>query len=253
MYIKKNIVFAVLVALSLLLLSFIFACNDDKKDCQIPIPEVDPNDPALVPVARDDEAWWMDRHNDRINNNVKTNQKIVFIGNSITEWWEQEASWTALNQHYNHKITNLGYAADQTQNVIWRLENGEFPVGINPEYVVINIGTNNWMSGGEPETIAAGIGKIIKIVNQNSPSSKIILMSLLPRGTGNHDERTISNNAVNEIIKQYDGCLGIQYLDLAQYYVNNNGSLKHELFTDALHLSSAGYEIWKEKIMKIIK
>ena len=249
-YNKKNIVLAVLASL---LFSFIFACNDDKKDCQIPIPEVDSNDLAIVSLDRCDEDWWVERHNERINNHVKINQKIVFIGNSITNWWEAEDSWAALNQKYNHKITNLGYAADQTQNVIWRLENGEFPVGINPEYVVIMIGTNNWMSGSKPESTAAGIGKIVKIINKNSPSSRIILVSLLPRGTGNNDELTKINNAVNEIIKKYNGCLNISYLDLAQHFVNNNGLLRNELFTDALHLSPAGYDIWKEKLMEIIK
>jgi len=246
---KKNIVLIVIVALTLLSFSFIFACNDDKKDCQIPIPEVASNDLAIVPVGRDEE-WWTNRHNDRINNKVIKDQKIIFIGNSITHWWEEEASWTTLNQQYNYKITNLGYMGDQTQNVIWRLENGEFPVGINPEYVVIMIGTNNTVS--EPESIAAGIGKIAKIINKNSPSSRIILVSLLPRGSGNEDEDTIRNNAVNEIIKKYDGCLGVTYLDLAQYYINNN-LLKYELFTDMLHLSPAGYDIWKDKIMEIIK
>jgi len=245
---KKN----VLTLLTHLLFSFIFACGDDTKECQdeISIPEVDSNDPAVVPDDRGDQ-WWIDRHNDRIKNNVINYQKIIFIGNSITHWWEETESWTALNQKYSHKITNLGYAGDQTQNVIWRLENGEFPVGINPENVVIMIGTNNSMS--EPESIAAGIGKIIKIINKNSPSSRIILLSLLPRGAGNYDENTIRNNAVNEIIKNYEGCLKITYLNLAQYYINDNGGLKNELFTDGLHLSSAGYDLWKEKIMEIIK
>ena len=253
---KKKAVLIVLAVLPLLLFSFIFSCggggDDDKNECQegIPIPEVDPNDMAIVSVPQYDDEWWTDRHNDKIKN-VKTNQKIIFIGNSITHWWENETSWTELNQRYNNKITNLGYAGDQTQHVIWRLENGEFPKGINAEYVVVKIGTNNAWSA--PESTAAGIGKIIEIINKNSSSSKIILVSILPRGSGNDDEHTKRNNAVNEIIKNYDGCSRIQYLNLAQYYINNNGKLKSELFTDGLHLSPAGYKIWKEKLMEIIK
>jgi lysophospholipase L1-like esterase len=207
-----------------------------------------PNESATVPVSRSDQ-WWIDRHNNRVNN-VINNQKIIFIGDSITHGWEETETWATLNQEYNSKITNLGFSGDQTQHVIWRLENGEFPSGINPEYVVIMIGTNN---RHEPESIAAGIGEIVKIINTRSHSTEIILLSILPRGSGNNDENTVRNNTVNEIIKEYNGYLNIKYLNIGQYYVDNNGALKEELFTDGLHLTLAGYNLWKEKLMEIIE
>ena len=112
-------------------------------------------------------------------------------------------------------------------------------------------GTNN---REEPESIAAGIGIIVKLINAKSPSSKIILLSILPRGSGLYDENTIRNNAVNEIIKKYHGYLKIRYLDLGQYFINRNGKLKEELFLpDYLHLSMSGYNLWKDKIMEIIE
>jgi lysophospholipase L1-like esterase len=218
------------------------------KQNEIPIPIVFPDDAAIVPVGRS-EQWWMDRHNARTN--VIQNQKIILIGDSITHSWEGTDAWIALNQKYNNKITNLGFSGDQTQHVIWRLENGEFPIGINPEYVVIMIGTNN---RHEPKSIAAWIGKIIKTISTNSPATKILLLSILPRGSGNNDENTIRNNSVNEIIINYGGgYLRVKYLNIGQYYVNNNGTLKEELFTDRLHLTSAGYNLWKEKLIEIIE
>jgi lysophospholipase L1-like esterase len=215
---------------------------------EIPIPVVSLDDPAVIPISRSDQ-WWIDRHNNRINSIIQ-NQKIIFIGDSITMGWEGTEAWTILNQEYNNRLTNLGFGGDQTQHVIWRLENGEFPVGIAPEYVVILIGTNNRHG---PESIAAGIGKIIKIANANSPSTKIILLSILPRGIGNDDENTARNNAVNEIIKKYDGYLRTKYFDIKQYYVDNNGMLKQELFRDRVHVTPAGYNVWKEKLRKLIQ
>jgi len=112
------------------------------------------------------------------------------------------------------------------------------------------IGTNN---RHEPESIAAGIGEIIQIISAASPSTQIILFSILPRGSGINDENTIRNNAVNKIIEKYDGHLNVKYHNIGQYYVNQNGTLKEELFADQLHLSRAGYALWKEKIMEIIE
>jgi beta-glucosidase len=237
-----------------LILFFIFGvigCKS-KPNKEILVPSVVFSTNAAITSHSNSDRRWVDRHNDKINN-VIINQKIIFIGDSITQGWEGTEAWAVLNQRYDNKITNLGFSGDRTQNVIWRLENGEFPVGINPENVVIMIGTNNSFERYAPEAIASGIGKILKIINDNSPSARIILLSILPCGSGNNDEYTQRNNAVNEIIKKYDGYLGISYLDIAQYYVDSNGALKKELFTDRLHLSSDGYHLWKEKIMEIIE
>ncbi|MCL1929216.1 MAG: GDSL-type esterase/lipase family protein [Treponema sp.] len=214
----------------------------------MPIPNVSPNDPAVVPASRI-PRWWVTRHNEKTGN-VILNQKIVFIGDSITEGYEGTEAWKILNKKYNNRITNLGFSGDSTGHVIWRLENGEFPKGINPEYVVLMIGTNN---KNAPEAIAAGIGKIIKIINNNSPKSKILLFSILPCGSGLDDQNTIKNNNVNKIIKNYHGFFNVRYIDIANYYINSRGELIQELFAkDRLHLVPEGYTVWNDRITAII-
>jgi lysophospholipase L1-like esterase len=246
--------FSVLACIGFL---FFSGCDNGKhtgNNGEISISNVPSNDISIVPINRT-EQWWLERHSNKTDN-ITANQKIIFIGDSITHFWEENdgrEAWAELNERYSNRITNLGFSGDQTQNVIWRLENGEFPAGINPEYVVLMIGTNNAARKHEPESIAAGIEKIIKIINANAPATKIILLSILPRGSGKDDEITIRNNAVNEIIKKHDGYSGVQYLDIGQYYVNDDGTLKEALFTDRLHLTLAGYTLWKEKLMEIIK
>ncbi|MDR0528575.1 MAG: GDSL-type esterase/lipase family protein [Zoogloeaceae bacterium] len=222
---------------------------------KIPVPAVSANDPAIIPVDSSD-AWWVERHIAKTNERIQT-PKIIFIGDSITHFWEKnvfqytngQVAWNELKNKYNSELMNLGFSGDKTQHVLWRLENGEFSVGINPEYIVLMIGTNN---KDKPESIAAGIGNIIKILHENAPSAKIILMSLLPRGTGANDKNTIRNNAVNEIIKKYNGHAMVKYLDIGKYYMNHDGTLKDELFSDRLHLTLAGYDLWKRKLLDII-
>ena len=249
----KQFIRLVFYILSLAISSEIFVGCDKNtlplfENDRIPVaPKVPLNDPAIVPVACTDQ-WWIDKHNDKKNNSIQ-NQKIIFIGNSITQGWEETDVWNELNEKYDNRITNLGFGGDKTQNVIWRLENGEFPAGINPEYAVVMIGTNN---GDKPESTAAGIGKILKIINTQSPLTKIILMSLLPRGNGINDNSTKRNNAVNDIIKNYNNYVNIQYVNLGQYYIDNNGQLRNELFSDKLHLTEEGYVIWKNKLIEII-
>jgi beta-glucosidase len=196
---------------------------------------------------------WENIHNS-LKNNVIDNQKIIFIGDSITDGWDDTGlqAWNDLKARYNNKLTNLGISGDRIPHVIWRLLNGEFPEGINPEYVVLMIGTNNVSNGELTEAIAVGIAEIIYIISDISPDTRILLCSLLPRGSGSTDAASIKCNNVNEIIKNYNGYLNVTYVNLAPIYLNGNGSLKNELFTDTLHLNLAGYELWKARLIEII-
>jgi lysophospholipase L1-like esterase len=230
--------------------------NEENNDPDtIPIPVVAPDTPAIVPIQRPADGFpaW---HEQKAGNLLVYNQKIIFIGDSITQQWVNNGiiCWNEMMNKYENKLTNLGYGGDLTQHVIWRLENGEFPAGINPEYVVLKIGTNNSNAGGRntPEAIAAGIGKICELINRNSPKTKVLLFSILPRGVGMNEQKTQTNFLTNDILKTYDGYLNIQYVDISGSYLNEDGSLKTALFTDNLHLTTAGYKIWKDKIVEII-
>jgi lysophospholipase L1-like esterase len=209
------------------------------------------DDPALVP-AQQNVDWWEERHTDR-RLNVINNQKIVLVGDSITHGWEGTEAWDILNAKYDNKITNLGFGGDGTQHVIWRLTNGEFPSGINPEYTVLMIGTNNTSWGYQPKSIAAGIEKIIEIIHERAPDTKIILFSIFPREAAPGNSMRVNNNKVDEIIKQYDGSKNVRYYDIGQYYTDEKGAIIYDLYApDLLHLAPAGYTVWKDKLVELI-
>jgi uncharacterized repeat protein (TIGR02543 family) len=232
------------------------------KKGQMPVPAVSPNEPAIGLGGTGNPG----RH-DNIVNTIANNQKIIFIGDSITQRWENAGidAWAALKAKYDNKITNLGFDGDPTENVIWRLLNGEFPIGVNPEYVVLLIGTNNTRERDGAAPTAAGIGKIIEIINNNSPNTKILLFGILPRGDLNdpHDldsgnnRRKTSNIEVNSIIERYAGFKNTQYYDIGEYYIDEDEVIRQDLYIPDdvrwyVHLSPAGYDIWKDKIVEII-
>jgi len=191
--------------------------------------------------------WWFDRHNSIIAN-LKPNQKIVFIGDSITQEWELHGkeAWQEMQLLYNNQILNHGIGGDGIAQVLWRLENGEFPSWLEPEYVVLMIGTNN----NEPPKIVEGIDLILKHIQNKSPTTKVLLFSLLPTGDFNH---TIKNDTVNQMLKSSY----TNYIDIFSYYINSDWTIKYDLFVDdnpiiIIHISLAGYNIWKEEIIKAV-
>ena len=86
----------------------------------------------------------------------------------------------------NMAVMNMGFGWDRTQNVLWRLRQGEFE-GLSPEWIVLLIGTNNLTGtrnarANTPQEIVEGIAAICRELRQRSPQSRIALMGILPRG-----------------------------------------------------------------------
>ena len=71
---------------------------------------------------------------------------IYFEGDSITRRWgatdypELLANWK--QNFFGWNAADFGWGADRTQNILWRLENGELD-GVNPKVIVLLAGTNN--------------------------------------------------------------------------------------------------------------
>ena len=92
---------------------------------------------AIVPAPR--EGNWMKRH-DSFNERVKQgNVDLVFIGDSITQGWENAGKKVWDEFYGKRNAMNLGIGGDRTQHVLWRLDHGNVD-GIKPKLAVLKIG-----------------------------------------------------------------------------------------------------------------
>ena len=180
---------------------------------------------------------------------------LVFLGDSITAGWEIGAGKDIWEKYYSkRKSLNLGFGGDRTEHVIWRLQNGNFD-GINPKLVVLMIGTNNTEQRMDnPVMIAESIKLIVETIHLKSPSTKILLLGIFPRGKTKDGPMRKNNDTVNEIIKNYpEDYKFVDYMDISKNFLNADGSLSREIMYDLLHLSSKGYEIWAESLEEKLK
>ncbi|MDR2160502.1 MAG: GDSL-type esterase/lipase family protein [Treponema sp.] len=195
-------------------------------------------------------GWWRTRHMAICALAGKVNLKTVFIGDSMTQRWEdQPYVWNMINTRY--LSGNFGFGSDSTRQVIWRLENGEFPSSLRPKYVVLLIGSNNTgLYHDPPQMTAEGIHKIIEIIHRNSPETKTILLSILPRGDSAYFDYT--NREVNRIIKNYHGTFNVTWYDIYNYFLLPNGQINKSLFqSDLGHLSFNGYRLMADKLIEL--
>ena len=86
---------------------------------------------AITPVPQDSDpkSDWMKRHEAKLAAIAKGDVgKVVFIGDSITHIWERPfpmPEWKRWFAGGKYKALNLGYGADRTEHVLWRLDHGE--------------------------------------------------------------------------------------------------------------------------------
>lgn len=177
---------------------------------------------------------------------------LLFIGDSITDGWRGEGKATWDKFFAPLKAANFGISGDRTENVIWRLRNGELE-GIRPKLAVIMIGTNN--GGDSVEDVALGIKTIIADLQQRSPGTRILLLGIFPRSERPDGART-KNEQVNKIIAGFafpSDPRRVVFMDIGAKFLTPDQTLGKDIMPDALHPNAKGYQIWAEAILDTVK
>ena len=241
-----------LLIVSIITLSSII--NDNKIDLN----RLYPN--PIIDIKHQQE-WQMNLYEERIEQFKKHpigNNKIVFLGNSITEGG---GNW---NKKFNvHNIVNRGISGDITEGILVRLEEIIF---YKPLAVFLLIGINDIfntdISNREkitPLYVANNIIKIATKIIEHSPSTEIFIQTILPI---NHEiyieengffpehnvplsEQIIQINSM--IINQAD-VQQYKVIDLHSVFINQDGLMNREYTTDGVHLNNNGYSVWVEYI-----
>jgi lysophospholipase L1-like esterase len=186
---------------------------------------------------------------------------VMFLGDSITEGWTKAPHvW----EHYYGKLdaANFGIGGDQTQHVVWRIENGELE-GIHPKVTVLMLGTNN--SGyHSAEEIFAADKKIVDEIRAKT-GSKVLLLAIFPRGArkdaqGRIAETTVADaakrmaviNGANALLAKLDDGKDIRFLDIGEKFLGQDGKIPFPIMPDQLHPTAAGYQLWAEAMQPLL-
>jgi beta-glucosidase len=213
--------------------------------------------PAIIPVPRKDGAT---NRQATVLQRAKDNPgecDIAFIGDSITQGWENAGKNVWSNFYAKRKCLNFGVGGDRTEHVLWRFENGQLD-GIKPKAAVLMIGTNNSNNNKDgtehysASEILEGVQAIVKQIRTRLPETKILVLGIFPRSqtfTTQRGKLLQINQALSRVA---DGKM-IQYVDFGSQLIEDDGSLSKSIMPDYLHLSEKGYTIWAEAIEPKLK
>jgi lysophospholipase L1-like esterase len=207
--------------------------------------------PATKPMPR--EKGWLSRHDSFKKIAKKGGVDVLFLGDSITDAWRSGVAGPTWKKYFVPlKAANFGIGGDQTQHVLWRIQNGELE-GISPKVAVLMIGTNNVSAGHTAEQIAEGNKAIIKTIQEKSPSTKVLLLAVFPRDAKPDTPFRRKINQINRLLAKLDDGKKVRYLDIGARFLQPDGTLTREIMPDLLHLSARGYEIWGDAIEAVVR
>ena len=216
-----------------------------------------PSDPADRAAPRTDQNS-MTAHAQLLEKARKGGIDIYFIGDSITRRWgatdypDLLANWR--QNFFGWNAADFGWGADKTQNILWRLENGELD-GVDPKVIVILAGTNNVAAGpvdaAKVAEITRGLTAILHICQHKAPRATIILTAIFPRNDNMALMPAIDQINAN-IARVADG-RKVRYLNVNSKLADKDGRLFEGMMNerDGLHPTLRGYQVWADGLKPI--
>lgn len=192
-----------------------------------------------------------------VENNV--NVDFVFIGDSITDFWEINAYLGASNKI----IVNRGIGGDITEFVLKRFDADV--IQLKPKHCILMIGVNDaWDLEYDPwsnregmkvdDVISRAYDNIIQMINKAKTNKiNLIVCSILPTNmifTNKNKERNIYIVEVNKRLRELCEKENLIYVDYySEFAEDGQIYVKDGLTMEGLHPNTKGYNI----MMRILK
>ena len=172
--------------------------------------------------------------------------RVIFFGNSIT----QGGDWPALTG--DSSVINRGIGADLTLSLLGRVAD---VIRRKPSKLFILIGINDISKDIPDSVIAAEYRVLVDSVRTQSPTTKIVVQSILPlnptvKNFPQHYDKQNHVVAVNRLLARMAKETGATYVDLWPVVIDAHGHLDAGLTGDGLHLTRPGYERWVAYLKK---
>ncbi|SFC06009.1 Lysophospholipase L1 [Flexibacter flexilis DSM 6793] len=178
-------------------------------------------------------------------------QRVVFMGNSITEFWKRDDPAFFEGRPYFDR----GISGQTTSQMLLRFRPDV--INLKPKVVVILAGINDIAENTGPISLENVFGNIVSMAElARANNIKVVLSSVLPaldfywRPGLEPAPKVIKLNAM---IKSYCTKNNIPYADYFSAMVDAENGLDKKYTNDAVHPTLAGYKVMEPIVEKAIK
>lgn len=188
--------------------------------------------------------------NAQLEKSKVTENRVVFLGNSITEGW-LDANPDFFKQN---SYINRGIGGQTTPQMLLRFR--QDVIHLKPSIVIILAGTNDIAGNTGPMTLEQIRDNILSMVELAKANGIIpIVCSVLPAydypwRPGLNPNLKIPK--LNGLLKRMAQENEVPYLDYFSKMADNRNGLPKELTTDEVHLTKQGYLVMEGLVQKAI-
>ena len=172
----------------------------------------------------------------------KTKKKrVVFYGSSSLRLWD-----TIQNDFPEFQVINQSFGGSTLAACCWFF-NRLIPQ-TKPDIVVLYAGDNDLGDGRHPEEVYFYFVSMMALIKEYFDEVPVAFISVKNSPSRKYLEGSInySNKIIAELIEQkYPQCT---FVDINQSMLLNNQPNPELFEPDGLHLSKAGYNVWKKEI-----
>ena len=203
-------------------------------------------------MGRDNKHGWYEKHEKLVAIAAGSLSYVLLIGDSLVNGLARyHRVWSKYFKPL--RALNFGVGGDRTQNVLWRIENGEIP--LNLQVAFVHCGTNN-LDRDNPDEIRDGIASIVYTIQERKPNANFIVSGLLPRDQETSFRRD-KIKLVNQKLRKWcqsGKVRNVHYLKPDKDWTEPDGRLvERYYFTDFLHLVEEGYDKFAKSIYEAIE
>ena len=189
------------------------------------------NDWAYLEKYALDNEHLLKQHND--------GNRIVFIGDSITEFWERyDLMFFSQNTYINR-----GISSQTTSQILERFQNDV--IDLQPKSVIILAGINDIAENNGPISIEEIMNNIVSMVEKALKNNiEVVLCSILPASDfyWNPKIKPIEKiKQLNVLIEDYCLAEKIKFVDYYTPMVDENFGLDKKFTDDGVHPNLNGY------------
>jgi N-acetylglucosamine-6-sulfatase len=198
------------------------------------------------------KGGWVTAHQKQIEAAKGRKVRVAIIGDSLVAGWSKD-SWTKV--WAPRDACNFGIPADRTEHVQWRLSHGILDT-INPDVVLLQIGTNDLKSGEirrSPEDTVKAIKTIVQTIRDAKPKARIIVMGIFPRQPKYEWIDAVIQETNVRLAQLQREMTDVLVVDIGiQFRGPNLLPNKVHLVDDMLHLKASGYEMWTQCVVDMV-
>ncbi len=197
--------------------------------------------------------------NARLAPPAKGEERVVFMGDSITDNWDNEGYGGFFP---DRPYVNRGISGQTTPQMLVRFRPDV--IGLQPKVVVILAGTNDIAGNTGLMTLGAVEDNLVSMADlAKAHGIHVVLSSVLPVDDDDRDAQGRPLNRtrcrppgliaeLNRWMRDYAGGHGQVYLDYATALADEKGMLKAELSEDGVHPNAKGYAVLAPQAEKSI-